>query len=761
MTGTFAESWWPQAWRSDGWAGFVVLAALVLAGLLAWSWRAIRRTGGVGAVASILKASALAILLLVLLEPVRQRREPQPQANRFAVVVDTSRSVAPTDSGGEVRSRLLDDTAAWQTQLAADFDVRRFSLGSRLRTVDRFPKDATDTGSRLGSGLTDVLARLDGQSLAGVLLLSDGNATDDLDPAALASAGVPIYPVPVGPAEDEDAVRIASLSSREANFEAAPVTITASVDGATTRPVTVRLLDPAGAVVQTSTVESLPARTRFELRGSEPGIQFYRVEATTADDDAVPLNNARTLVVNRAGGPHRVLYVCGRPNWEFKFLRRALQEDDVLDLVGLIRIAKKEPKFAFRKGGQSNALFQGFDADEEQAEQYDEPVLLRFGTRDADELRGGFPKTADELFGFDAIVLDDLEAAFFTQDQKQLVQEFVRRRGGGLLMLGGGESFGRGGYARTPIGEMLPIYADRPPVEQPPGEYRLRLSREGWLQPWTRLRSTEAAERKRLSQVPPFITVNRTPAIKPGSHVLAEVESPDGESVYPALVTQPFGRGQVGALLIGDLWRSQMRRREQQSEDFGRGWRQMIRWLVSDVPGRVDVAVDPDQQSGNIHVVVRDEQFNRLDNATVTLTVTGPEGEPRSLATRPAADRSGEYVATLQPRETGGYRVAATVTAADGSEVGEAETGVVFDPLAEELQRVTVNRPVLDELAEATGGEVVASGELRQFVASLQSRELPVMRTTTEPYWHNWPLLLTVLGLLAGEWGLRRWKGLP
>ena len=80
----------------------------------------------------------------------------------------------------------------------------------------------------------------------------------------------------------------------------------------------------------------------------------------------------------------------------------------------------------------------------EAAEQYDQPVLVRLGTKDEDELRGGFPKTAEELYKYDAVILDDVEAAFFTQDQQSLVKNFVSRRGGGLLMLGGPDSLDSG-----------------------------------------------------------------------------------------------------------------------------------------------------------------------------------------------------------------------------------------------------------------------------------------------------------------------------
>ena len=149
-------------------------------------------------------------------------------------------------------------------------------------------------------------------------------------------------------------------------------------------------------------------------------------DATTSEQTLA--NNSRLVVIDQGGGPYRVLYVSGRPNWEFKFLRRALEEDDQLELAGLVRIATRQPKFDFRsqRTQSTSPLFDGFDhPDAETAERSDQPVLIRLGKKlDGVELRDGFPKTADELYRYHAIVLDDLEAAFFTPDQLALSAEF-------------------------------------------------------------------------------------------------------------------------------------------------------------------------------------------------------------------------------------------------------------------------------------------------------------------------------------------------
>ena len=262
-------------------------------------------------------------------------------------------------------------------------------------------------------------------------------------------------------------------------------------------------------------------------------------------------------MVDRGQGPYRILYVAGRPNWEYKFLHRALEEDKQIQLVGLIRIARREPKFDFRgrPGESSNPLFRGFgNQSKEEIERYDQPVLVRLNTRDATELIGGFPKTAEELYAYQAVIVDDLEAEFFTRDQMTLLQKFVSERGGGFLMLGGAESFHQGKYERTPIGDMLPFYLDHVAEMKPPTNLHLTLTREGWLQPWARLRSNEAEEKSRLDAMPGFQVLNPVRDIKPGASVVATVQDETGRNL-PALAVQRFGNGRVAALMVGDLWR--------------------------------------------------------------------------------------------------------------------------------------------------------------------------------------------------------------
>jgi hypothetical protein len=786
--------------------------ALLLLGVatatLVWSYGRARTSGAVAFGGAFLKGLGFTALVLILLEPLLTGSRPKQGANAFVILADNSQSLRIRDSkttptrGEWVRDRLAPESA-WKTRLGQDYDVRRYVFDSHLRAVEGFDGLAFDgTSSTLATSLAALARRFHGLPLAGILLFSDGNRTDagDIDWSQLP----PVYPVAPPSRGVERDVGITQVSTSQTNFESAPVVIRSDVaavgfDGET---IVATVSDEEGKELERqeakATGDGKPLGFRFQFRPQHKGVNFYRVQAfpateepkdkraaATADSAAATseqtlANNSRLVVVDQGTGPYRVLYVGGRPNWEFKFLRRAIAEDEQVQLVGLLRIARRQPKFDFRDARtQANSrLFQGFDhPDPDSAERADQPVLIRLGTLDEVELRDGFPKAVDEMYRYHAVILDDIEAGFFTQDQLALLRNFVSHRGGGLLMLGGPDSFADGKYDRTPVGELLPVYLNRsvasraldatPGQSQGDPDYRLVLTREGWLQPWVRTRKTEEEEKERLAAMASFHTLSQVDNIKPGAVVLSEVRDPDGKTA-PALVAQQFGKGHVAALLIGDLWRWGIRRDDPAEGDLDRSWRQTVRWLVGDVPSRVEVTLRPRTDATGaaastaieVSARVRDPEYRPLDNAKVAVEITLPGGEFLTLDAEPDGREAGTYAATYVPRQPGAYRIVATATAPDGSAIGDREAGWAAQPAADEFARLEPDREYLKSIAAKTGGELVDGARLDSFVASLSSRHAPITEPWTSPLWHQPLYLLIAIACLTAEWGLRRVNGL-
>ncbi|WP_437206374.1 glutamine amidotransferase [Planctomicrobium sp. SH664] len=775
---------------NPSWSG-VVLSALVfsLVLLVILSWNSVLPPFWKWLFFS-LKATSLAILALCLLDPRSTSQRARPGENIVVMLADQSASQQVRQSpnsqesrGDVIRNFLTEPDASWQVRMAQDFDVRRYCFGASLDRVESF-QDLTfeSPATNLKEALATLTSRFSGKPLAAVLLFTDGNPTSGNELTGY-DHRVPLYcAIPDDNRQLAD-LAIRQVSVSQSNFEDAPVTLRAEISSTLLTPEEVIVtLRPPGAEAESPHIEFRQVTTRdgqataeFQIKPQHPGVQFYELsvafthspgsrENARLNQEATLLNNHRLVAVNRDSRVHRILYLAGRPNWEHKFLNRALAEDPRLQLISLIRIATKEARFDFRGrvGESSNPLFRGFkgEADEE-TEAYDQPVLIRLNTRDERELQGGFPKTRAELFQYDAVILDDVEASFLTHDQLSLLDRFVSERGGGLLMLGGRDTYRHGHWQGTPVADALPVYLDAADAV-PEGPLKWNLTREGWLEPSFRLRDNEVEERQRLKETAALTQLNATRSLKPGARLMAEVQSADGKT-YPALVVQQYGRGRSAAVLGGDLWKWSMRSTPEAPDDAGKSWRQMIRWLVGDVPRRLELTTEAVTRgiypATLLKIRVRDAEFQPQDSARLDILVEQPDGKQVPLSAEPSLNEAGLFEVEVVSRLAGPYLARVSLPGDEGLPPMKQESGWTSDPLREEFRQVGLNVPLLETLARKTDGEVVRFSELDDLSTRLLRQDLPVMQTETTPLWHQPWLLMLVMMLLATEWGLRRWRG--
>lgn len=765
-------------------SGLLVIAVLV-------NYATSHVSPGIKILAAALKLVAIVLLALCLLQPMRRGIRPRPRANLMPILVDDSRSMSlPAEKDGISRGasvkELMSDQASWLTRLTQDFDVRTYSFGDRLQGITSVDELAMkDVASSLADSVRSVAKRYQGRPIGGALVFSDGQITDLIGGEfSWAQFGFPIFPVIIGNPTDADDLNIVDVSVTQTDFESAPLTVVVSVGTNRDRSeqVVVQLRDAfSDEVLKEKEVSAGPKEggtpVRFQFRPENSGMAYFKAtvfretdragfDEGTSVSELTLINNSRFVAVDRQAGPYRVLYIGGRPNWDFKFLRRALAADAEVNLVSLLRIAKEKPKFSFRdqEVSDTNPLFAGLgDNAEDAAEQYDEPVIIRLGVDDSEELSDGFPDTADELFAYHGVILDDIEPGFFSQDQLAMIRQFVTARGGGLVMMGGQEAFAGRDFDETTLGELSPVYGTRTTAtDRAPAPHHFKLTREGLLQPWVRLRDNETAEDTRIGEMPTFNTLSAVDDVKPGASSLAVYVDPAGTE-RPAIVTQRFGKGRTAALLGGDHWRWSMRRDNPAVDDPAQAWRQLTHWLVNEVPRRVELNIETPaaaSASTRISVTVRNEQYLPEDNVDVEIEIKTPDKTSLTLRANADDSKSGLYHASCLADLTGVYQITTTATNQDGSVIGTAESGWVSDPGAAEFRTLSIDRERLQLIARETGGEVIEHADLDTFVADLPNRKVPVTESWVYPIWHQPWVMLAALACLCSEWGLRRWKGL-
>ena len=296
------------------------------------------------------------------------------------------------------------------------------------------------TATRVGPALERVRDELAGLPLAGLVVVTDGADTSDapMDDslAGLKARSIPVFTVGVGEERFAKDIQVSRIETPRSALKGTALVVDVVLSQAGYSGQTVPLnVEDQGRLVSSQNVE-LPANgqsatVRVRFTASEPGPRLFKFQVPVQPGEQVTQNNTREALIEVEDRRDRILYLEGEPRFEMKFLYRAVKEDPNLGITVLQRTAENK--------------------------------YYRFTVDSPDEVIGGFPKSREELFAYRAIILGSIEAAAFSPDQMRMLADFVSKRGGGLLMLGGRRSFVEGGWAGTPLAEALPVVLEPAP----------------------------------------------------------------------------------------------------------------------------------------------------------------------------------------------------------------------------------------------------------------------------------------------------------
>ena len=695
-----------------------------------------------------LRTLAVLLVLGCLLRPGLVIASAVPQRNVFAVVLDDSRSMRIRDIGDTSRlarvQRVFDDTAALSRTLGERFALRRFRFGADASPLAS-ARDLTGSGTRsdLARALDAVREDLSGLPLAGIVLVSDGadNGGTRYDDALLAlrARRIPVYTVGVGRERFDRDLAVERVQAPRHTLAGATVLVEADVRvRGIGRDVAMVSVEADGRVVSTDTVKA-PAsgdlvHVRLRVPPLQAGVHRLAVRARPLANELVTENNEWQTSIEVRAGPDRILYIEGEPRPEFAFLRRAVATDSGVQVVGLMRSAERK--------------------------------FLRLGVRDSLELLGGFPTSREELFSYRAIILGSIEAAFFSADQLRMLADFVSRRGGGLLVLGGRASLSEGAFADTPLADILPLTLTRgePNVEGPATAMKIRPTRAGEAHAALQLRGSVGSSRARWDSLPALTSVNRAGSLRAGATVLLAGQIEGGRADVPVLAWQHYGRGMSAVFAVQDSWLWKMDAsigvEDMTHQTF---WRQIVRWLVDDAPAPFEIAASPSRVAPGEPVTLRarlaDAYFADINDANVTAIVTTPTGNTITVPLEWSLREDGSYTGRFNAADSGRYAIAAT--AKRGTDTTHlASTTLLVDERGADVSQAEQRPAVLRRIANETGGRYYALDDVAKLADDAMFTESGVTVREAKDLWDMPVVFLLLALLLGGEWGYRRWRGL-
>jgi uncharacterized membrane protein len=458
------------------------------------------------------------------------------------------------------------------------------------------------------------------------------------------------------------------------------------------------------------------------------GVKDLRFTLDPLPGEANVVNNAQYRVVEIPATRRSVLYLEGEPRWEYKFIRRALDESSPIRLASLLRTTPNK--------------------------------FYRQGLDDSTELESGLPEDREALFAYDALIIGSFEAAAFTPEQQEDIRDFVSERGGSLLMLGGLRGLADGGWGNTVVAELLPVQL---PAIDAPSFNRLRvkahLTNAGRESLITQFDADPTVNQRMWDELPELADFQYVAALKPGAIALLEGEIQ--RTRHPLLVQQRYGQGNVFVLATGGTWRWQMQMPSQdmRHETF---WRQMLQALVAGVASPVRVRADRfhygDTTEVALRAEVRDRRFEPVDAADVIVTVSTGTQAPTEVPMQPVPGEPGVYAATVQAEQTGVYEFTAEARV-DGESLGTGSFAVRREDGVAEHFAIQQNRPLLERLAQVTGGRYFTLADLDELPEAIRFSQAGIVETQVLPLW-NMPINFLLLMLLkTGEWLLRLYWG--
>jgi uncharacterized membrane protein len=731
-------------------AGSLVVAAIMLLLCVLWYRYRSRYTVTRSCVLLVPKILIAVMLLFALLDPCWRGNKATENTVKVGILNDVSTSMdVEDDPSGSRAARARQIAARFDDALGDTVEVKTYQFDTDI--LDPKKNLGADTrGTDLGRTLVAVSEEPDLSDCKAAVLVTDGG---DQVVASRRIRGVPIYIVGVGtdpstwndlsignsdtPAEVEvnTPLKVTAeihASSATSEFLSKTDSVEVSIErlvGDDFQTVRTQSVDWDSEATGTSTAERSSGKSRqveFELPAEEkPGTYEYRFAVNHVDGEMTYLNNQRSFQVDVRKKNIPVLLYGLSLDWNFTLLRKKLDRDPTISLTAVYR--------------KNSDIFR-----------------IEGSRRDGDEVfRRGFPTDEELLKPYKCVILGSFRAELMRDACFEALRKYVED-GGSVVFLGGRESFGKGGYHRTPAAPLIPWQISGTEQEIRAGEYPVMVPPEGTDHGMT---SATAAILEDIGS-PLFYSVNHVPSLRGGA--LGLINASVGQEIVSVVALQPYGKGQTLGVATDTLWRWS-RMKGNIGDAYHQFWRDAIRYLAGEFEGDRFLGVKWDQKRylpseqavGDIRVSGRYAEGELHVKGTVqhageTKELSVISGEQNTFRTKAFFPKSGEYAVTLE----------ATLK---GEPLGTYEHTIRVGSELNEGAQLAVDHPFLENLAAGSGGYYKPEQEVEQLVERLQAMIAQSANVHDIPLLSNPAIggvlpvfvLVTMLILLA-EWLVRR-----
>ncbi len=713
------------------------IAVLGVAALLYWHVRSHHGllTGARPVAIWLLETSLIALVLFLLWHPALSVATLKPQQNVVAILVDDSRSMAIQEGGStreEQAKKLLD--GGLLDGLSKKFQVRVYRFGKdaeRIQKTDTLQAGAEAT--RIGESLKQVLAESSTLPLGAVVLLSDGADNSggiDLETIQqIRRQRIPVHTIGFGREKFDHDLEITdvTLPARTMADSRVSAQVTFRQNGLSGQKAHLTVKDGAQVLATqeiTLKAEGSPQTESLMFNAGGAGPKTLQVSIDPLPSEENKNNNSVMRLVSVDGAPRRILYFEGEPRWDFKFLRRAFDDEKTLQLSAMLRTTQNK-------------------------------LYILAPDKDKALLQQGFPSKAEDLFSYEGLIIGSNEVNYFTPAQQDLIKEFASRRGGGVLFLGGRFALGEGGWPNSPLAELIPVRMPDHRESFHRDQIGFELTPQGRESVITRLAERPDANDQKWKHMPLLANYNDVGDAKPGAVTLLSMND---RRHTPLLAAENYGRGRTVVLATEGTWRWKMLVPHDDNTLYT-FWQQLLRYLVAGTPNQVMAStpkqVLSDETAVHLRAEVRGKEYKPMANATVEAHLVAPGGVSETVEMKPVPLEEGVYAADWTAEKPGSY-VAEIIAKGDKEEIGrDVVTFRREDGVAENFH-VNQNRELLEKLAGETGGHYYAPSDAGRLTRDIAYSEAGITTRETKDLWDMPVIFFVALMLRGSEWLLRR-----
>jgi len=706
-----------------------------------------------------IRSSVLVLLLFCLLRPVVTTLQVSPQETYLAVLIDDSQSMSIADLPDSQTRQAAVEELLYENglldELAESFQIRAFRFDKetqRIAGVEELSEEGT--ASSIDQALSYVDDQLNGLSLGGIILVSDGADNSDGDPLATArnfgARQIPVFTIGVGQEDIPQDIGIVDVNAAKTVLEGSVFNVQVAINhqGYEGQEVELSIMDGETQVVSnvvTLGAEGVTRRFELEITPERPDLIVYDLNVELQVGEIIDKNNSYSFLVDNTEKEELdILYIEGHPRNEYKFIRRAVAGDNSLRLATYLQTG---PEKYYRQGIES-----------------------------ATELSSGFPENREELFQYEALVLGDVEFDFFDAEQLQMIEDFVAERGGGFLMSGMVDEE----FIGSPIADILPVTLVEEGFlpahlrggirrgDHPTGElFYPRLTRNGEFSPLLRLSADDSENQVLWRQMPELQGTYVTGRIKPGAEVLIEHPLLQYQNqALPILASQRYGSGRSMSLTTASTWRWQMML-PAADESHETLWRQVLRWLAVSAPERITIEFDREfynvGDEVNVRAIVLNNEYEADNDATLWMQTSNPLEEFIDAPMEWDIEEDGVYRANFIVDEEGVYSLLVDVASAAGEasdSSAEKTAAFVVTPSLREYTNAELDSGLMARIAEVSGGSYFNLADASELANTIEFTPNAYSREVQIDLWDRpWLLALLIL-LLCVDWVSRRVKGL-